>query len=210
MMSIAIVIPGCQKDDSTKKVEKQTLTVSPDKINCYSQSTQQLTSNMSDVTYSAEDEYYATVSESGLVTGEKVGSTNIIVTAENQSVKVPIKILPKYDLYPDVASLIGCQLSKITDVFGADYEGKNSYISYNEPTQYTETIMFKIENNICTSCFVLVPISYLSMLTSYIQERYTKTGTLNNNIYFYNHNKEVLISVSVYSLKYYSVFYAKP
>ncbi len=71
---LAIVAIACQKQSTA-------LTVEPSEVLLYSGGTTQLTAEPAEgVTYSSKDEFYAEVDASGLVTGNKVGETDIVAS----------------------------------------------------------------------------------------------------------------------------------
>lgn len=67
------ILIGCQK-------EAANLTVSPSEITLYAEGTKAITTNASNATFTSEDDYYAEVDESGLVTANKVGNTKITIS----------------------------------------------------------------------------------------------------------------------------------
>lgn len=198
--------PGC-----TEKEEK-TLEVNPSSIIVYSEGTQQLTTNVDDASFITKDDYYATVSTTGLVTGERVGSTEIIVKSSIGSYEVPIKILNKYSLYPDVDRLIGKNISDMVNLFGSDYKTSTTssgamMYGYANPTRYVELIAFTMNGSTIKSVGVVVPTSYTSMLTKYLLERYMVAGMQNDMYFFLNHDENVMIGLEVYSSQYLMVIY---
>lgn len=201
----AIVLAGCTKEE--KKLE-----VTPNSITVYTDRTAQLTTNVDDAAFSSSDEYYATVSENGLVTGEKVGETEIVVSSSRGTVKVPITIMSQYSLYPDVDGLVGKTLSDITKVMGSNYEsststsGEITYL-YRNPTSYVDAIMFIMKGSVVETIGVLVPTTNTSMITKHLIERYTVAGMQNDMYFFLNHGKTTTIAMQVYSTKYIIVMY---
>ena len=201
----ALVLAGCTKDG--KKLE-----VTPDSITVYADGTKQLSTNVDDATFSSSDEYYATVSETGLVTGEKVGETEIVVSSSSGTVKVPITIMHQYSLYPDVDGLVGKTLSDITKVMGSNYEsstsssGEMTYL-YRNPTSYVDAIMFMMKGSVVETIGVLVPTTNTSMIAKHLIERYTVAGMQNDMYFFLNHGKQTAIAMQVYSVKYIIVMY---
>ena len=197
---------GCTEKEEAK------LEVNPSSVVVYSEGTQQLSTNVDNVTFSTKDDYYATVSSSGLVTGERVGSTEIVVKSSIGSVEVPIVILHKYSLYPDVDRLIGKSISDMVNLFGSDYKTSTSssgnlIYGYTYPTSYADAIMFMMEGTTINSIGVLVSTSYTSMITKHLLERYKVAGMQNDMYFFLNHDEDVIIGLEVYNYKYIMVLY---
>lgn len=203
---IALVLTGCSKDG--KK-----LVVTPEDITVYVDGTKQLTTNVEDATFSSSDEYYATVSDTGLVTGEKVGEAEIVVSSSSGVVSVPITIMSQYSLYPDIDGLVGKTLSDITKVMGSNYEqsissssGELTYL-YRNPTSYVDAILFQMKGTIVENIGVLVPTTNTSMIAKHLTERYIVAGMQNDMFFFLNHGKKVLLAMQVYSVKYIIILY---
>ena len=86
---LAIVAIACQKQSTA-------LTVEPSEVLLYSGDTKQLTAEPAEgVTYSSKDEFYAEVDASGLVTGNKVGETDIVASSSNGAATIPVTIMPQ-------------------------------------------------------------------------------------------------------------------
>ena len=197
---------SCSKEE-TKKLE-----VTPTNITVYSEGTTQLTTNVDDATFKSADDFYATVDEVGLVTGNKVGETEIVVSSAHGTVKVPVTIMNKYSLYPDVDGLIGKSASDVTNVLGTSYttsttsSGGTNY-TYINPTSYAAGIVATIESGKCSAIGVLISTSNTSMLTKHLLERYSVAGMQNDYYFFLNHDKNVVIALNVYSASYLMVIY---
>lgn len=110
----ALLLTGCEK-------LKPVLTVDPESFTFYVDGKGQITTNVEDASFSSDDEFYASVSETGAVTANKVGQTNITVNSSIGSLKVPVTVLPKYDLYPDMDGLIGKTRSAVEALLGTPF-----------------------------------------------------------------------------------------
>lgn len=200
------IISSCTKENT------KTLEVTPNSIAVYSDGTKQLTTNVDDASFSSNDDYYATVTSSGLVTGERVGETEIIVKSSAGTVKVPITILNKYSLYPDVDGLIGKSTTSMTRLFGSNFKLSTSssgdlMYGYTNPTNYVDGIVFSVNGSKINSIGVIVSTSYTSMLTKHLLERYMVAGMQNDMYFFLNHDENVIIGFEVYSYQYLMVIY---
>lgn len=206
LMGAALISAGCQK-------EATPLTVSPESVTLYSEGTAQITASpVDDVTYTSQDDFYAEVNETGLITANKVGQTNITVSSPNGVKSIPVTVIPKYTLYEDLTPYVGVPLSTITAKFGTDYTtatNKSGSVTYTfkAPTSYVAGIGFIIENGKCTSIMAAVSTKYTSMLTKYLIERYNIVGMQNDYYFFLNHDKNVTITYTVYSYSALMVLY---
>lgn len=202
---------GCDSEGTEVALE-----VSPESIVLYSEGTTQITTNVGDVAFVSNDTYYATVDDSGLVTANKVGKTSINVYSKNnganRGVVIPVEVIPKYSIYPEIDGLIGKGLNDITRVMGSNYvtsttsDGDMMY-TYNQPTTYAAGIGFTLKNGICSSIIVAIPTSYTTMISKYLLERYRLAGMQNDHYFFVNHGESVLIALTVYSTSMIAVMY---
>ena len=206
MCSLSLFFLGCEK--AGKKLE-----VSPNEITIYFEGTKQLTANVEDAQFSSKDEFYATVDQTGLVTGGKVGKTEIAVSSKSGSVSVPVTIMSQYSLYPDLDGLVGKGISDITNVMGSDYTtsttSSGTMYTYKDPTKYAAAIGFTLTGGKCSSIIVAVSTSYTSMITKHLLERYTVAGMQNDYYFFLNHDKNVVIGMTVYSASLIAVMYTE-
>ncbi len=204
---LAITAIACQKKSTP-------LTVDPSSIIVYSGGKQQLTANPAEgVTYTSKDEFYAEVDANGLVTGNKVGGTEIVASSDNGTVTIPVTVMPEYSLYPDLTPLINSSLSAMTDLLGSNYQtgtsktGETTYMYMNYNT-YTAAIMASVSNGICTQLCTVISTSYLTKFTNYLLERYAVAGMQNDYYLFLNHDKNVLITMGLYNTKYMMAVYS--
>lgn len=191
--------------------ESPKLTVTPTDIVLYADGTKQITTNATDATFEVKDDFYASVESNGIVTANKVGETDIIVSSAYGSASIPVTVLPQYTLYPDVDMLIGKNLSAVTAVMGSSYEtttnnGKPMYM-YKNPTSYCEGIGFVFSGNTCDMILVAIPTTHTTKITKALIERYDVAGMSNDIYYFLNHDRNVMILLTVYSYKAIAVGY---
>lgn len=163
------------------------------------------------VTYKSEDEFYATVDASGLVKGEKVGETNIVVSSDNGVKRIPIEVMPKYTLYPDLDQYIGASQSVISSNFGSTYKQSTAssgnimwtYVSYNSYA----SLIFSFKDGKVDAALAAVSTLNTTMLTKSLIERYAVAGTQNDYYFFLNHDKDVIVALNVYSASLLAVTY---
>lgn len=212
--SIIILLTVLVPIISCKKAEEIKLQVTPQEIAVYSEGTQLITTNVDDATFTSGDEFYASVDATGMVTGNKVGETTINVSSTKGSASVPVKILSQYSLYPDIDFLVGKTLNDITKVLGTAYDhdttskGEDMYV-FTYPTSYVDFIGFIMSGSRVSSILVAVPTKNTSMLTKHLLERYSVAGMQNDYYFFLNHDKNVVIALTVYSIKYLAAMYVE-
>ncbi len=198
---LAIVAIACQKQSTA-------LTVEPSEVLLYSGGTKQLTAEPAEgVTYSSKDEFYAEVDASGLVTGNKVGETDIVASSSNGAATIPVTIMPQYSLYPELDPIVNASKSAMIEILGSGYtestsdKGETLY-AYKNYNTYAEVIFAIFSNDVCKSIGVLVSTSYLTKFTSYLKERYAVAGMQNDYYFLLNHDKDIVISLGLYNVSY--------
>lgn len=210
LVAIGFVLISC--NEIAVKPEEKKLEVDPTIITVYPDGRRQITTNAEDATFSSSDTFYASVDETGMVTGNKVGKTEIVVSSSIGNARIPITIMGEYSLYPDVDGLIGKSMAEVTAIMGTPKDvstastGSTLY-TYPEPTTYTTGMGFSFKNGKCEYIMAIVSTSYTSMLSKHLIERYAVVGKQNDVYYFLNHDKDVVITLQVYNLYYLSVYY---
>lgn len=203
-MTALLALCGCGK-------EQEPLTVTPASLSLRYEDKAQLTTNAGSPTYRTEDEFYATVDAVGLVTAGKVGKTKVVVSAENGVVEVPVTVIPSYDLYPDLDVFIGATPSQVSSKFGTGYTENTgsdggvtwNYIGYNKYS----SIGFHFIGGKVAQVIAAVPTTYAGMLADHLKERYSVAGMLNDYFFLLNHDRSVIVTLTVYSLKQLAVLY---
>lgn len=191
---------------SCEKNGAKSLTVTPEEIILYSEGTKQITTNSDAATFTSKDEWYAEVDATGLVTAKRVGKTEIVVTAEGTSKSIPVEVRHQYNLYPDLDGFVGKSKSEVISEFGNSYTEGDNMITYKEYTQYA-SIGFSFENNKVKYAMVAVPTEYTTKLVNYLVERYAPVTMENDYYYFVNHDKNVCVVATLYSVSVWAVMY---
>jgi len=191
-----------------QEIEKTPLQVTPGRVSIYSDGSAQLKATPSDgVCYSILDDFYASVNSSGLVEGKRIGSTTVVASSKNGEVQIPVTVISKYSLYPELESYVGVSLNEITKKFGSDYSLVNGGIIYEDYNVYTKALLFMQKNGVYNSAAALVKIAYTSSLVKYLNERYKLVYIQNDQYYFFNHDEKVAIVMEVYNSSYLVVMY---
>lgn len=107
---------GCSKDGDDFKI------TSSKNVELTSQSTSQITCSDPEATYLSEDEYVATVSETGLITGKRIGETYIDVNGQ-KLVKVTVK--PLITDFTEPQFLFGATKEEVYAKVGTNYSVSN-------------------------------------------------------------------------------------
>lgn len=198
LLSTIVLLCGCEKMNQ--------LIVTPEEIVLFTEDTEQISTNTESAIYSSKDDFYASVDQSGLVTANKVGTTSVILTGGDKSITIPIKVMSKYSLYPNLDEIIGKTESDVRAKVSSSYTIDDGMWLYKDITQYA-SVGITYENGKVKNAVAFVPTSYTLMLTDALIERYSVAGMQNDYFYFLNHNRDVVITLIVYTYDYLAVVY---
>jgi|UPI000468D422 hypothetical protein len=156
---------ACSKDDgdgfnitSSKSVE---LT---------SQKTSQIECSDSKATYASENGYVATVSETGLITGKRIGETYIDVNGQ-KSIKV--SVTPVFTQFAEPQFLFGATKDEVYAKVGTNYSLSNeSGIAYTTTNDRVRGYLYLLKDGKVSSVVMVVNSIYFDSLTDFLLERY--------------------------------------
>lgn len=170
LLTMPFVFTSCSDDDDKNDIR---LIESEYKMN-FNDQVQILATSPLSISYSTESSYVASVSESGLITGGRVGETNISLSNGEDTKSVKVIVEPKYDLYPEPIDKIdfGASTSKIKEIFGTpSFENASGLIYDNYSSVFD--CMFLLENGKISSIIVYVGIMQMpDNLVLFLAERY--------------------------------------
>lgn len=125
------------------------------------------------ITYTSENEFFASVSEEGMITANHVGTTMITLEAEGDSQTFEVTIEPLSDLYPEPEIEIGETKEDVIARFGtpdAEVEGAIGYGGYSENATML-MVMFDDEG-LVELYGVVLDLSLEEELDTFLAERY--------------------------------------
>lgn len=174
--------------------------------------TQKFESNIEGTVFTMQDSFYATVESDGTVKGRKIGKTVMIASCEGQTREIPIGVKPSYQFYdmaenPDLSGMIGCTRAAFLSEHPSFYDDLDVYdiespYSFNEVTEeykgliYGARRSFTFKNDVCVSIVVSIPVVYSSIISAVLNEWYEYGGVDKEIMYFFNHDKNVMIGLS--------------
>jgi hypothetical protein len=204
---VAAITSGCSKgDDENPAIILKTA----EKTLSFGDTYQIEATSPSPITYTAENDYYAAVSSSGLVTARFVGETNITLTNDKDSKKVTIIVSPKSTLYPTPNVEFGISRSALIAKLGKPAKETSSGIAYSNYSNVAELVMYVFDaNDKLTNTGVAVKTAYSSELGAFLSERYLLINK--ENLLFVNSldpkKEAMLIRASLYNTSYWLVSY---
>lgn len=128
------------------------------------------------ITYTSEDEYYAMVSEDGLVTAGFVGSTSIMLETEGDSQVFEVTIEPTIDLYAEPEVEFGETRDDIVERFGTPDEEDEEAALYGS---YADNAMLMVvfdEEGLVSYYAVIISTDLENDLNAFLGERYMFYG----------------------------------
>lgn len=166
------------------------------------------------ISYVSENEYHATVSESGLVTAGRIGETNIVLTDGNDTKKFKVTINPESTMYPDPNLEFGISKADLIKKLGMPNKETSDGMSYdNFSTKAPQVAYLFDSNNKLKSVGVIVKTAYSSELGTYLAERYVYGTSIEEDytLIFVNALKlekvTMLIGASLYNTSYWMTIY---
>lgn len=164
-------------------------------------------------TFESENDLIASVSSTGLITANYVGTTTIIVKNEAKgfSAKCTVTVNPIYLMFREPSTNFGATKSTIKafekrslykeDVGTLTYLGENAFIT---------SAIYLFENSILTGSGVQIPTSFSSLVGSFYGERYIYLYTSDSNIItMISPDYKTIVGIEVYSISYIFVVYFK-
>lgn len=136
----------------------------------YHEDTQEIKgSNLSDIVWSSENEFVATV-KNNVITGQYVGKTTIKSTIENMSFSVEVK--PKYHTYEEPYLDWGASKSAIKAKCGTPKSEDTNSLLYQTSNSSAPIMLYVFENGKMSTCGVVCKISTAYELGDFLVERY--------------------------------------
>lgn len=143
-------------------------------IKLYSGETSQIDAeSTTDLTYESEDEFVASVSKSGRITGERVGQTTILVMDDWGSKKITVEVKPYYNLYEEPLCDKYLTRSDVINAYGQPTSETDDGLRYESTGKEVSAFLFLFdEYGDFLSSVVVVYDDAEDELDEFIEERY--------------------------------------
>ena len=166
--------PEPDPDPEPEPIEEALITLETTEATLHSGETFQIVAECEyPITYTSENEYYATVSEDGLVTANFVGNTTITLESESDSQTFEVTIEPVSDLYPEPEIEIGESKDAIIERFGDPSEEEEEIILYYGYAESSFLLMVAFdEEDLVQYYAVVMEFDYVEELETFLSERY--------------------------------------
>lgn len=183
LMALPFVFTSCSDSDDNDDNDENGIKLEKSEYKMNFQDKVQIeATSPSDIVYQSENEYVATVSTSGLITGGRVGETEIALSNGNGTKKVKVIIEPKSELYPEPEFPFGETRDNIIKKHGKPDAEDDESIVYKNYSSNTEAIMYMFDGkegkSKLTGISVLLKSSYSNTkeLAAHLAERYIMTS----------------------------------
>jgi len=187
LLILPFILSACSDDDKIDNdilLKESSITIS------YGEEYQIEATSATDITYSSENEYYAEVSSTGIITAGKVGETNIILKNEYDTKKLKVVVEPENTLYKEPHMEWGMKRNTFKKKYGEPITESESIITYLTDIKAAPAVMYLFdEDDRLNSASVVVDSQYSNSLGNFLDERYVLVDDEvdeNNMLYFVN------------------------
>ena len=199
---------SCSKDNT----DNIGLTTSEKTLN-YGDTYQIEATSESTISYTVENEYHASISETGLVTAGYVGETDITLSNAEDSKVFKLTVSPTSNLYPEPEEKYGTSKSEIEAEYGTPDSETSSVILYSDYSTNAPFVMFSFDtNDKLIGYAVIVKTAYSSELGTFLNERYVYVGQSDDTYVFMNalssDDATMAIGLQLYNTSYWETIYA--
>ncbi len=140
--------------------------------------------NHSDVTWTTDDEFVASVKSNGIVTAEHVGTTTITAKDGKNEVYCSVSVTPEYYTYNEPIMDWGCSKESIISKKGTPDSNQSDAVAYLQSESRGIVEMYMFENGKLTSSGVILKLSYSNTdVASFLIERYQPITVTDSGIY---------------------------
>jgi hypothetical protein len=149
-----------------------------------------------DISYSSENEYVAKVSPSGLITGGRVGKTNITLKYGKDSRKVQVEIVPKHTLFTEPVEKVkfGALKQEVRNVYGAPFPESGTSMLYSmDDSIYTYVFIFDVSGKLSSMEVRFDTTKMPPTLVDFLKERYQPVTQ--GGFSYLNEKKDMLVEV---------------
>lgn len=126
-------------------------------------------SNCSDIVWSSENEFVATV-RNNVITGQYVGKTTVNSTTKNLTFSVEVR--PKYNTYEEPYLDWGASKSAIKAKYGTPKSEDTNSLLYQTSNSNAPIMLYVFENGEMSTCGVVCKVSTAYELGDFLVERY--------------------------------------
>lgn len=208
LLVVVAAFVACSKDDDSIKLNKTEIELLSDQTFTIE------TESDGILTFQSDNEYVATVSNTGVISAKRVGSAKITVSDGKHDGKVTVQVNPKHDLYPQPILDFGMSRRDLIAKLGTPIAETSDAIGYSDYSVKAPRVMYMFDDgDKLEGTVVMVKTAYSSELGSFMAERYA-TVSYDDDSYTIlmanglNKNTiTMLIGAKIYDTSYWMVTY---
>lgn len=170
LILLAVLVASCSKDDDN---DKHTIYLRDSGVTLkYGETFEMTALSGTPITYTSENEFHATVSNTGVVTAGRIGETNIIVDDGRNTRLFNVVVEKSSDLYEEPNMDWGISRSGLIARIGEPSDISETFLYYKTGSNSVPEIMYSFKNDKLESAVVMVHIDYSNILGVFLDERY--------------------------------------
>ncbi|MEG1498521.1 MAG: Ig-like domain-containing protein [Bacteroidales bacterium] len=209
---LALTFYSCNKEENKEENKNIKINTSSPIFLKRGQTTQINAVSIKPLTYNAENEFHATVSNTGLITAYYVGKTKINLTNGSDKKSIQLIVEPEYNLYQTPNIEWGTSRSQIKNQYGTPDRETADVIIYENYSSAAPFLLFTFDKNDQVESYaLLVKTMYVSTLGKFLAERYMYLGASGEYLVYLNgltiDQATIMLGVLVYNLDYVAVLY---
>lgn len=176
----ACVALGCEQIDTDKK-----LALNSTEIKISALEEHLITSNGTNVKFSSDNPFVASVNETtGLVAGKHIGETFITATADQGVAKLRVEVVPKYNVINDPYIKWNCSKEELKNKLGSPTQENGNNIIYTQTLAAHALTGYSFTNGKLSNITVALNPDYQTSAAAHLAERYEYWGTQNGAYVF--------------------------
>jgi hypothetical protein len=174
LVIVSIGFVSCGNDDEEGS---KPLVVSPSSISMKYDESQQLSASGA-TSWRSENEFVATVDQNGLVKGNHVGNTDIIVSNGNTSGKCSVTIAPKYNYFDMPILNWGTSETSIrnAETHGTPEKSGDNLLYKYDNRSIPAVVMYSFKNGVLNNVLQITGSSYYANAGYFLIERFQPIG----------------------------------
>lgn len=140
--------------------------------------------NHSDVSWSTDNEFVASVDNNGIVTAEHVGTTTITAKDGKDEAYCSVSVTPEYYTYNEPIMDWGCSKQTIISKKGTPDNNQSDVIAYIQSESKAIVEMYKFEYGKLVMSYVVLPLNFANTdVANFLIERYLPVTMTDSGAY---------------------------
>lgn len=165
-------------------------------------------------TWSSSKPFLATVTSSGVVKGNHVGSCELYYSNQGNTSSCQVEVQANINLFPDPITQWGMSKSSVISRVGNDYQTtSDGNIAYETDNTVAPYVGYQFTNGVLSSTLLVIKKAYKDQAFDHLSERYEYIYEENNQYMFVDANTigeaTTTVLLKSYNNSYWEIFYSK-